>query len=410
MASVTKRPNGHFWVQFFFNSKRHTIRLGSTNARSASEFASKINRLAATLAVDGIPEPQISRWLNGLDDSVHAKLVACGIAQSRISATLGGLLDHVWSLMAVQSSTLLAYGHARRNLLERFPASMPLANFNQGAADDFRRHLEKSGLASATVGRRLKLAKQFFEEAVKREWIVANPFEKMGWDEANEDRQHFVDAKLFRRIVDRVPNPEIRLVFALARWGGVRVPSEILPLRWSDVDWEKQTMCVWSPKTKRYRGKAFRMVPIFPEVRPYLDAVWDLPGEPEFVISSKRMTGQGYLKYLTRAAKAEGVPELWPKPFQNLRSTRETELMEQFPIHVVCAWIGNSPKIAHKHYLQVTDAHREKALRGEALSEAVVVKNGQSEAKSEAVNDAKNLAADAKNTGKQGFSVQSTPN
>jgi len=38
-----------------------------------------------------------------------------------------------------------------------------------------------------------------------------------------------------------------------------------------------------------------------------------------------------------------------PKLFQNLRSTRETELMETYPAHVVCAWIGNSEAVARKH-------------------------------------------------------------
>ena len=51
----------------------------------------------------------------------------------------------------------------------------------------------------------------------------------------------------------------------------------------------------------------------------------------------------------------------WPRPFQNLRSTRETELMEHYPAHVVCAWIGNSEAVARKHYLQVTDPHFERA-------------------------------------------------
>ncbi len=52
----------------------------------------------------------------------------------------------------------------------------------------------------------------------------------------------------------------------------------------------------------------------------------------------------------------------WPKAFQNLRFTRETELAETFPIHVVTKWLGNSPKIAIKHYLQVTEDHFAKAL------------------------------------------------
>ena len=47
----------------------------------------------------------------------------------------------------------------------------------------------------------------------------------------------------------------------------------------------------------------------------------------------------------------------WPKLFQNLRSTRETELSNDFPLHVVTAWIGNSQLVAAKHYLQVTDQH-----------------------------------------------------
>lgn len=51
----------------------------------------------------------------------------------------------------------------------------------------------------------------------------------------------------------------------------------------------------------------------------------------------------------------------WPKLFQNLRSTRETELAERWPEHVVCAWIGNSRVVARKHYLQVTDEHFERA-------------------------------------------------
>ena len=49
--------------------------------------------------------------------------------------------------------------------------------------------------------------------------------------------------------------------------------------------------------------------------------------------------------------------EPWPKPWQNLRSTRETELAEVYPAHVVCAWIGNSEAVAREHYLQVTDDH-----------------------------------------------------
>jgi hypothetical protein len=51
-----------------------------------------------------------------------------------------------------------------------------------------------------------------------------------------------------------------------------------------------------------------------------------------------------------------------PKVWQNLRSTRETELLKDFPIHVVCGWIGNTERIARRHYLQTTEADFDKAV------------------------------------------------
>ena len=40
-----------------------------------------------------------------------------------------------------------------------------------------------------------------------------------------------------------------------------------------------------------------------------------------------------------------------------MRTSRQTELAEQFPMQVVCSWIGNSAAVARDHYLQVTDDH-----------------------------------------------------
>jgi hypothetical protein len=47
----------------------------------------------------------------------------------------------------------------------------------------------------------------------------------------------------------------------------------------------------------------------------------------------------------------------WPKMWQNLRSSCETDLSASAPLHVACAWIGNSTNVAMKHYLQVTESH-----------------------------------------------------
>ena len=69
-----------------------------------------------------------------------------------------------------------------------------------------------------------------------------------------------------------------------------------------------------------------------------------------------------FLKIVQRAGL-----QPWPRIFHNLRSSRQTELAEQFPSHVVCAWLGNSEDIARRHYLQVTDDHFAEASSGSSI-------------------------------------------
>src|ERR1700722_3759277 len=90
----------------------------------------------------------------------------------------------------------------------------------------------------------------------------------------------------------------------------------------------------------------------------------------------------------------------WPKIFHNLRASRQTELEDLFPSHVVCAWIGNSPRIARKHYLQVTESHFEKAVQNPVQSIPKTVQNPVHQA---APNDAKEIQ---KPLVSQGFSEE----
>ena len=59
---------------------------------------------------------------------------------------------------------------------------------------------------------------------------------------------------------------------------------------------------------------------------------------------------------MMRIIKRAGLTP-WPKLFHNLRASRETELAEKFPIHVVCKWVGHNARIAEKHYLTVRDEY-----------------------------------------------------
>jgi hypothetical protein len=111
---------------------------------------------------------------------------------------------------------------------------------------------------------------------------------------------------------------------------------------------------------------------IFPELRQYLDEVYQQATErTDYVITRYRDKNSNLRTQLKRIIRKAGLTP-WPKLFQNLRSTRQTELAEQFPAQVVCAWIGNSPAVAREHYLQVTDEHFEKATRKTTQQEAAI--------------------------------------
>jgi hypothetical protein len=110
-----------------------------------------------------------------------------------------------------------------------------------------------------------------------------------------------------------------------------------------------------------------------PELRPYLEEVFDSakPGAVHF-ITRYWDTQQNLRTQFQRIILRAGLKP-WPKLFHNLRASRETELAETFPIHVVCAWIGNSVQVAADHYLQVPDFYFERAAKSgaSALQNAV---------------------------------------
>jgi hypothetical protein len=93
-----------------------------------------------------------------------------------------------------------------------------------------------------------------------------------------------------------------------------------------------------------------------------LEAVWE-QAEPgtDYVITRYRDKNANLRTQLLRIIRRAGV-EPWPRLFHNLRASRETELTEKYPVHVCCAWVGNSEQIAAKHYLQVTEEHFKRAM------------------------------------------------
>jgi integrase len=318
----------------------------------------------------------------GLIDLAQVPKPAAGTVAGTAANSLSNLEKRFdKSRLKAKQSTRSHWGHTWRNLADFFGENRDISTITPAEAETWAEWLEApasvrpkmaddsigppgQALALPTARKRRSNAKQFFKFASKKaKLIAANPFEEINSNAVdNHDREYFVSREATHKVIDQCSDFEDRLIFALARFGGLRCPSEHLALRWDEIYWDTARMLVHAPKTEHHIGKATRLVPIFPELRPYLDEAWERAEEgAKFVIARRRDTEANLRTRFMRFIRRAGL-EPWPKLFQNLRSTRQTELEDSFPTHVVCRWLGNSPRVARKTYLQVTEAHFAKAV------------------------------------------------
>lgn len=383
MASIAKEPNGHRRILFVApDGNRKTIRLGKIDQRSAETICRHVESLLSAKITGQPVGRETAVWLAEIGTILREKLARVGLVEStetRESLTLGEHLDNYFTKRNdVKESTRIQWGNARTNLLAFFGADRLLESITPGDAKDFERWLRhggarrqgyidqaaEDGLAFNTARKRISTSKQFFEDAVEREILLKNPFAALkGKVGSNRARDYFITLEESARVIEACPNAEWRLLFALSRFGGLRCPSEHLALTWADVDWERNRLTVWSPKTAHHDGKESRQLPIFPELRPYLEAVWEeAEAHTVHVITRYRDSTQNLRTQLNRIIRRAGLTP-WGKLWQNLRATRSTELTAVYPGHVVAAWMGHSPETAHKHYLQVTDEDFDRAAQ-----------------------------------------------
>jgi integrase len=371
MASVNKDDKG--WkVEFTVRGgPRKRLRLGKgINERSAREIGRHVERMIESRTTALSLASETAKWVLGLPDQLRQRLVELKLIDDtgrRGARSLGGFLDeYVSGRTDLKPGSIENIKVARRWLEKYFGADRDMASITAGDADAYRIWLgTTSKQAENTVRRLCSRARQFFRSAVRQRLIPENPFadmKKLAVGASPKARVEFVDEATAQKALAACPDSHWRVIFALARYGGLRVPSEVCALEWQHIDWDSGSIRVPCPKTEHHDGKDIRLMPLFPEIRKELEA-WlrKAPKHRPFVlkstISPKTNLRTGLIKILKRA----GIKP-WPKLFQNLRSTRATELRDRFPTHVVAAWLGHTVKVADAHYNQVTDEHFRRAV------------------------------------------------
>ncbi|MCI0363314.1 MAG: tyrosine-type recombinase/integrase [Phycisphaerales bacterium] len=350
------------------NGERRPVRLGAVSVKAADAFRLRVEALN-TARITGTPwDAELSAWVRDLPDVIHGRLVRVGLVEPRANAeavTLANLLDRFDAAAVVKPATKAAYRQATKSLRDHFGGATALKTITTAQADEWHKAITETELAPATVSKRVRVAKAIFHKALKWGLIASNPFADLrAGSQSNPDREFYVEPATIKAILTACPDDEWRAIIALVRYAGLRCPSEVVGLRWGDVNWERGRLTVRSPKTARHEGHAVRVAPISPELRPILLALFD-QAEPgtEPVVPRLRDPRMNLRTHFQRIIARAGVKP-WPRLFQNLRASCATDWVERFPAHVVAGWLGHTPLVAARHYLQVRDAHFELATGG----------------------------------------------
>lgn len=364
MASLSFDQKKNRWrIQFLaVDGSRQSIGIKGTRARDkgqakATALRNHIEELAISVRSGTVLDFIVQRWIDSIDSNTYQKMVKAGFLRPRQVVevpTLGPFLVKWFADRrgTVEHSTELTWRHVQRNLIACFGEDRTLESITQEDTEQFVRWLQtEEDLSTVTRTKRHKIARQMFASAVKAKKIEQNPFGRLeGAKHTNKQRQHFFTIEETAAILDGCSSQEWRVLIALARYGGLRVPSEIKKLRWSDINWQAKSFIVHSPKLKRYEDKAVRVVPLFPELESELNLLWDELGDgpAEFVLPTIRAT-TNIGTTINRAIERAGLGKI-QKPAQNMRATRATELEKKFggqSANVIC---GHSEKVAAEAY------------------------------------------------------------
>ncbi len=362
MASLSIDKDGNRRILFVdIDGERKAIWLGKVREKAAKTFLAWVERILEAREIRTAIDPDTARWVSELPARAHAKLVKVGIVPPREkpeAVTLESLLKRFNDTATVKDSTRAAYKQSFDALRTHLGADTPITDITNADADEWHKALAESGLAAATVGKRVRVARAVFRRAMRWGLIASNPFADLrAGPQSNPERSFYVSRDTIDKVLNACPSADWRAIVALSRFAGLRCPSEIRALRWSDVNWELRRMSVRSPKTAAHEGHAERLVPIAPELEPILSALFAnaTPGV-EAVVPRLHDPKINLRTQLGKIIKRAGVKS-WPRLFHNLRASCATDWVERFPNHVAAGWLGHSPLVAATHYLQTRDAH-----------------------------------------------------
>jgi len=347
-------------IQWCENRRRYTIYLSSrTYRRKTVEGFKDLVETLVYYRKNGtiVPDKAVANRLADIPAELQTKLAKVGLIRVTKSRTCLELWDAFMKHKTnVKPKTVYLYRQNQKIFFETFSPSEFIEKMTADRFLEWKTAL-LTKYAPASVAGIMRVAKMVFGWAVDHDWLTKSPMKKIPNGKfVNREKDRLVSMEEYAKLLDACRNQEWRTIIALARIGGLRCPSELQQLRWSDIDWAKNRFLVHSPKTEHHERHRERNVPLFPELRAELQRHFSLveSKENEFVITQYQKTCWNlYMPFQTIARRA-GLDKI-VRPFDNMRMSRSNEILARWGQAKESLWIGHSAEVMRDHYLCLSE-------------------------------------------------------
>jgi hypothetical protein len=363
---------GNWQLNFSRSGQQKTLYLGKKFTASAADRVARVvtEIIACRDRGDKLPVDLLYR-IGEFSPRIRVSFERLGLVTNQFDMTLEELFKrHEKTKERRNMKTILHYRGWYQHLLQFFGSDTKVSFITKEEAEKFADYCEDT-LASCTVHRGLGTCRNIFSYAVSLKVIFSDPFLSVRRGQCtNDDRHFYVDRQTIDVVLSACTNDFERLVIVLARYGGLRIPSEISKLRYRDFT---ETLIRIHKETKT--GE--RDVPLFREVR---EIFGRLSGDPEDLIFSGSLSKtSGPWLMLGNTIERAGITR-WSKLFVNLRSSCITDLCDLgYSEKTLDAIFGNSTKVRKAHYIQLQkEKEYKKVLADNEAIVKLLCKNGGS--------------------------------
>jgi hypothetical protein len=381
-----KTKQGSWQLNFTDDGFQKTLYLGKHFTAVSADRVSVIVTEILHVRSRGDTLPlELMQRISKLPKRVQGSIERLGLISSVLDLTLQEFFERFAKTKeALKPKTLKFYDDWYKRFYRYFGKTTMVSTITSDVAKKFAEYCDDN-LSPCTIYRGLGACRTIFSMAVTLRIVTENPFEGIILGERkNELRQFYVTRELLNKVLEYCIDDRDKLIIVLARFAGLRIPSELVKLRFCDFS---NNVIRVHEETKT----GSREVPLFKEVRQVFER---LSGAPDEFVFPGPYSAEWYPWCMLSDTIERANLERWQKLFINMRSSCITDLDDLgYSEKTLDAIFGNSAEVRRIHYLQLQKerAYKKVLADNEAISYNKDISGNNIESKIENLLSCKNL-------------------